>query len=488
MPGYALDLHMRWKFGRYHRDPYDGYALALHDTRRVVRRVRLWGRGVGSRYCPRCLAEHGGRWPLRWRLTWSIACTRHQVLFAHTCPACGRWPHRHPCISYEVHQHQCSARTADGTTCRADLTQTEAVPLPPGSPVLDAQQWVNGLLDRIEAGNHDPCLRDAFTDLTALAARSLLRAEPGDFLACGQQIELARQRYGNSALYAPVDAAVIAGPFTRAVEIARDPLAGASFTAIRVLVDREVSVMAKKGPVEQIRRGITRLGSASLEQQFWRAVDPHLATGPRLRYRTCTTRPRSPAPGDRKVVARMHYLPQLLWLEWALLLFPPQTNLASRYNYHRWRAALAAAVMLPGWWQERYDLATSLLHGQRPLPLAQLLSRITRGGTDVLTAICLLAEHLDEQGAPIDYARRRRLKSSDLLPEATWIDIRRRTATLALQLRIGGRLPVRTPYRRPANRWSAAGRLPLPSRRSAPRSTLGPPAPSAPRPRAASTT
>ncbi|MCX5497929.1 TniQ family protein [Streptomyces sp. NBC_00053] len=54
---------------------YDGSALALHDTRRVVRRVRLWGRGVGSRYCPRCLAEGGGRWPLRWRLTWSIACT-----------------------------------------------------------------------------------------------------------------------------------------------------------------------------------------------------------------------------------------------------------------------------------------------------------------------------------------------------------------------------------------------------------------------------
>lgn len=44
----------------------------------------------------------------------------------------------------------------------------------------------------------------------------------------------------------------------------------------------------------------------------------------------------------------------------------------------------------------------------------------------MLTAICLLAEHLDEHRAPIDYARRRKLKGNDLLPEATWIDIRRR--------------------------------------------------------------
>jgi hypothetical protein len=407
---------------------YDGYALALHDTRRVVRRVRLWGRGVGSRYCPRCLAEGDGRWPLRWRLTWSIACAHHHVLLAHTCPACGRWPHRRPSISHQVRQHECSARTSDGRTCRADLTQSEVVPLPPVSPVLDAQEWVNSLLSRIEAGDDDPYLREAFTDLTAIAARSLLRAEPGDFLACGQRIEQARRRHGNSALYAPVDAAVIAGPFTRAVEMVRDPLSEATFTAIRSLVDREAEVMPK-GPTGQIRRGITRLASASLEQQFWRAVDPHLSIGPRLRYRTCTTRPRTPAHRDRTVITRTHSLPQLLWLDWALLLFPPQTNLTNSYNYHLWRAALAATIMLPGWWQQRYDIATALLHGDRPLPLVRLLTKITQYRTDLPTAICVLAERLDQHPAPIDYARRRKLKGNDLLPEATWTDIRRRTGT-----------------------------------------------------------
>ncbi|WP_405559892.1 TniQ family protein [Streptomyces sp. NBC_01180] len=407
---------------------YDGHALALHDSRRVVRRVRFWGRGVGSRYCPQCLAEGAGRWPLRWRLTWSIACTQHQVLLAHTCPACGRWPHRRPSISHKVGQHECSARAGDGRACRTDLTQSEVIPLPPDSPVLDAQEWINGLLSRIEAGDDDPYLHDAFTDVTAIAARSLLRAEPGDFTDCGPQIEQARQRHGNSALYAPVDAAVIAGPFTVAVEIVRDPLAEAAFTAIRTLVDREVAVMPK-GPTEQIRRGITRLASVDLEQQFWRAADPHLATGPRLRYRTCTARPRVPKRRDHAVIMRTHSLPQLLWLDWALLLFPPQSNLADRYNYHFWRAALAAAVVLPGWWQQRYDLATSLLHGNRPLPMAQLLPKIAPADTDLPAAICLLAEYLDQHPAPIDYARRRKLKGSDLLPEATWIDIRHRTGS-----------------------------------------------------------
>jgi hypothetical protein len=34
----------------------------------------------GSRYCPWCLAELGGRWPLAWRLGWTFACTAHGVL------------------------------------------------------------------------------------------------------------------------------------------------------------------------------------------------------------------------------------------------------------------------------------------------------------------------------------------------------------------------------------------------------------------------
>ncbi|MFE7529550.1 hypothetical protein ACFU7Y_28085 [Kitasatospora sp. NPDC057542] len=60
---------------------------------------------------------------------------------------------------------------------------------------------------------------------------------------------------------------------------------------------------------------------------------------------------------------------------------------------------------------------------ERSLRLARFLPQIAQGGTDVLTAICLLAEYLYEQAVPIDYARRRTLNGNRLLPEVTWLMI-----------------------------------------------------------------
>ena len=71
---------------------YDRRAIMIdHASRRVSLRA-MWGRGRGSRYCPGCLADTGGRWQLRWRLTWIFACTAHQQLLSDTCPACDRIP------------------------------------------------------------------------------------------------------------------------------------------------------------------------------------------------------------------------------------------------------------------------------------------------------------------------------------------------------------------------------------------------------------
>ena len=44
-----------------------------------------------SKFCPHCLCEHGA-WLLRWQLGWSAVCTRHRVLLARACPACGTVP------------------------------------------------------------------------------------------------------------------------------------------------------------------------------------------------------------------------------------------------------------------------------------------------------------------------------------------------------------------------------------------------------------
>ena len=43
---------------------FDGRALQIDQEKRQVSRHVLWGRPRGSRFCPECLADSGGRWPL----------------------------------------------------------------------------------------------------------------------------------------------------------------------------------------------------------------------------------------------------------------------------------------------------------------------------------------------------------------------------------------------------------------------------------------
>ncbi|MEU7835719.1 MULTISPECIES: TniQ family protein [unclassified Nonomuraea] len=69
-----------------------GHFLTLDPTARTVNVRSSWTRARGSRYCPLCLAETGGRWQLTWRLTWHFACLDHGVLLQARCGDCGRMP------------------------------------------------------------------------------------------------------------------------------------------------------------------------------------------------------------------------------------------------------------------------------------------------------------------------------------------------------------------------------------------------------------
>jgi len=60
----------------------------IKDTssqRRSVASLRV----TGSRFCPVCLRERGGRWRVWWRLRWAFACPAHACLLADTCSVCG---------------------------------------------------------------------------------------------------------------------------------------------------------------------------------------------------------------------------------------------------------------------------------------------------------------------------------------------------------------------------------------------------------------
>lgn len=41
-----------------------------------------------SRFCPACLTDTGGRWQMRWRLPWQLACPTHATLLCSRCARC----------------------------------------------------------------------------------------------------------------------------------------------------------------------------------------------------------------------------------------------------------------------------------------------------------------------------------------------------------------------------------------------------------------
>ena len=73
----------------------------------------------GSRYCPSCLAELGGRWLLAWRLGWMFACTAHGVLLCDACPACGQEPRSRTGRTSGLNPPGTSPTPSSGTTAAA---------------------------------------------------------------------------------------------------------------------------------------------------------------------------------------------------------------------------------------------------------------------------------------------------------------------------------------------------------------------------------
>lgn len=127
----------------FDRQPVDG------DRRPTF----LWVRHVGSRFCPHCLREGGGRWLLAWRLNWSFACLTHQCLLADSCSECASMQRRQPlCSSRIPRPSRCPSASERGRTrgadqCGADLGAADVLQLPQAHPALTAQATIQALLD-----------------------------------------------------------------------------------------------------------------------------------------------------------------------------------------------------------------------------------------------------------------------------------------------------------------------------------------------------
>ncbi|RSM72898.1 hypothetical protein DL991_32360 [Amycolatopsis sp. WAC 01375] len=158
---------------------YNAVLRTDPSTRRLMP-YHAWTRRRGTWFCPRCLAETGGRWQLRWRLGWSFACVRHRCLLVDRCPDCGQIPRPDAGLLHIPLASRCGARPATASRtherCGADLTASAPHELAGGHAVLAAQRLIDtmlttgtatfGLYTATAAGQ-------VFTDLAVLAPRIL---------------------------------------------------------------------------------------------------------------------------------------------------------------------------------------------------------------------------------------------------------------------------------------------------------------------------
>ncbi len=416
---------------------FDGTALLIDPATRRVRRTQLWGRNTGSRYCPDCLAETGGRWLLRWRLGWSFACTAHRRLLADDCPGCGHLPRRR-ILTEVLTPGRCVHPVGDDKhgrspdRCGHDLTTMNTLRFRHDDPVLNAQRIIDEVIETrtasfgVYAAESAPAIT-ALADLRALASRFLRYAHlndvttlPDDLLAaCEHALAqssgdhppvLAGRRHG---FMAPRHAAVAAVGATAAIAILNaDTIRDAGHRLRRAIESaRRRGHGVRVSNVDKWGQGT----STTLKAIQVSALGPFLSPSDQLRYRTGATKPHHQLPAAKASTRRRH-VPTMLWTSWALRLRPAKT-----FQLHTLRLALSAALLLPGARHNLPDTATILGIADSRDPSRVFGALHTNPHwTHILAALTHLADYLDAHAIPIDYDRRRGLDYTALLPEDQW--------------------------------------------------------------------
>jgi DNA-binding transcriptional LysR family regulator len=384
-----------------------------------------WKPTAGSWYCPACLEESSGRWPLRWQLPQIFACTHHRCLLVSSCPACGRAPHGG--ISEKsglLPPHRCALRPRpQEDICEADLLTHPVQTLAADDPRLAAQEWIN---QRLEAT--DDAATTQLRDLGTLAHWFRQRLRPDDVTHLDDATVKAvteyidpkhRNRLRRQPPSAPLVTAAVA---TLAVELLTADGQTRYHRFVPLFRDANSSSNRQTapggpppGPMMLSHKRMTQL-SIPLQHKLLAACNPHLPLGERLRYRTCTTTPRLPEPGSTTATDRARHIPQYLWHDWIIRL-QPLTGLHTETV----ATDLPAVLLIPGN-PVRNEHATEEIHPWTN-HTSQTLRRLFEAQPDAPAVLCALADHLDVHGSPIDYRRRRATFTDIELTQAQWHDL-----------------------------------------------------------------
>ncbi|MET8337815.1 TniQ family protein [Streptosporangium canum] len=418
-------------------EPYDGLTVTFDKKRpTAMRRPPHW-RSFGSspRYCPGCLSESGGRWPLAWRQPWSFACLRHHCLLLEWCPACEQpvrvsgtrvgGPSQPGLCTRGRHHHQGTRRSR--VACNFPLDQAPIHDLPPHGFVLAAQRHIDILLAALIDAPRPA--REELSDLYALGWRTLaaltrhLEQAPAVAHRVLAEVGGAPPAQGDTQDATDVRSIAIATSLARLALPHPDPDEPALLDWL-METSQHLSA-AKESPGVSPRAYAWRNTSPHLAGRALAPLDATLTVMSRIRYGTASPRPywRELAPDE--ITRRAASIPGKLWPSWTMRLLGPHLNSGSSADALRTTAS--AMLMLPGTRLD-YQPAADLLN-----PEGDRHSRT--GGPKIIqhcdpaplaAALAQLAWALDEFGSPIDYSRRRRTFHPDTITwdEGAWERIR----------------------------------------------------------------
>ena len=425
---------------------YDGRALIIDPRSREVNRYRLWGRNAGSRFCPHCLAETGGRWNLSWRLGWSFACLHHRCLLADACPRCNRIQRQQGVRGIRVrHPAHCGYAApgafAGGPQCGADLCEAVTVCFGNGHPVLTAQRVIE---DTIAAGQasfgvyagRPVASLSALADVRAIAAHALADESAGsidahlppDLLSAYRQARAmapirpgAAPTLGAPGRMAPSQAVVAAAGTVAAIDVLGRPSISDARHTLRWLTLGARARGRNLNPLTITEWG--RATSPVLPALIIGSIQPDMRPSQQLRHRVMADWPGLPDSPVSRLDTLVRSTPTLFWPFWALRLASPGVSTRTL------RAVLSALLLMPGT-RATVKETTSVLGGVTDEITTSRILQLLEAQPhwrDILTALTRVADHLTVHPAPIDYGRRRALDYDRLLPDGEWHQICRAT-------------------------------------------------------------
>lgn len=393
----------------------------------TVSRGLPWGRLRGSRYCPKCLAESGGRWQLAWRLGWSFACTKHHRLLADICPTCaGAQRARSFPANYAPTPGSCAAVTIDADKgwlirCGADLTTTMTPRLGRTHPIIKAQRIVYDIIDSGTAtfGSyraHPQTSMHALADIRQRAAYLLATSTRRDIATAAGLTQL-------GVTYDIRRARITA---SRGNTGAAEPWAATPHAAITAVGITGAVRALQKRPIHPATQLPSRRHTAPPAAELV-ALGPVVNPSDELRHRSNPSASARGTTESNRINNLPHAIPTMLWPAWSL-------RFAVRHlGQRQLRPALSVLLLLVDTrlgLADATDLLNSPIDKRAASRILQLLSNRT-DWPDIRTALGRLADYLLEHGTPIDYQRRRRLDYRTLLPDAVWEGICHDTGTPA---------------------------------------------------------